>query len=278
VVDGPVERFGALADLACGDHVRRLLSMQHTLLEARFRTLEGEPRSLEPTVEEARELYLAGFTLYLWNIESEVFAPWTHALDAELGLPSGTVVTNAFVSRRSAGTAAHFDSQDLFVVQLVGEKRWRIAPNEDVRYPTRNHIAGMPLHPDLELQAPRGMARKLPDGARTIDLHPGSVMFVPRGTWHEVETLSEQSFHLVFQARVPTWSDLLSFVLANDAKLDAEEWRAPVVSGCRLGALRPGLAGELAMRLDRLARDLRGRELDIAEARVADLPLTFARG
>ena len=66
----------------------------------------------------------------------------------------------------------HVDTHDTIIVQLLGRKRWEIAvcpePDGSVKF----------------------------DGARTVDLAPGDVLFMPGRTTHRVSALGELTVHL----------------------------------------------------------------------------------
>ena len=72
------------------------------------------------------ELFLDGHTVVLQGLH-RLWPPlidFAGALTTELGHP---VQVNAYVTPRSSqGFSAHYDVHDVFVLQVAGEKRWRI--------------------------------------------------------------------------------------------------------------------------------------------------------
>jgi bifunctional lysine-specific demethylase and histidyl-hydroxylase MINA len=90
------------------------------------------------------------------------------------------VTASAFWSHGGMRAPVHFDDHDLLVVQLRGTKRWYISnqPSE-----LCNPWAAVP-------------AATLDLGAHeTLDLRPGDLLYVPRGTLHTVDSDTE-SLHL----------------------------------------------------------------------------------
>ncbi|MGN6330293.1 MAG: cupin domain-containing protein [Motilibacteraceae bacterium] len=106
-------------------------------------------------------------------------------LAEDLGHP---VQVNAYLTPASSrGFAAHYDVHDVFVLQLAGEKRWRIH---------------RPVHPDpLRDQPwsdrPEAVAAAA-EGEPLLDvvLRPGDALYLPRGFLHAAEALGEVSAHL----------------------------------------------------------------------------------
>ncbi|WP_428097550.1 JmjC domain-containing protein [Candidatus Rariloculus sp.] len=82
--------------------------------------------------------------------------------------------SNAYLSFAGDGTfGQHWDTHDVFVIQLIGRKRWRIYPPTfplPLTYQT-NDTSGhtCPTEPALE-----------------VILEEGDVFYIPRGWWHHV--------------------------------------------------------------------------------------------
>lgn len=93
------------------------------------------------------------------------------------------VCANAYLSRSgSTSFGWHFDDHDVVAMQLSGSKRWEFAGRATVE----------PLQGDVGQRAAK------PEGPDfSIQLHPGDIMRVPRGTWHQAITDgSAPSLHL----------------------------------------------------------------------------------
>lgn len=107
------------------------------------------------------------------------------ALAAQLGHP---VQINAYVTPpRNQGFAAHYDTHDVFVLQIAGTKRWVI------HEPVIEHP--LPDQPwDQRKSAVSRRARESP----VIDqlLAPGDALYLPRGYLHAATAHSELSIHL----------------------------------------------------------------------------------
>ncbi len=94
----------------------------------------------------------------------------------------------------------HWDSQEAFVIQLCGRKRWRLYQ------PTRQH----PLKSDIEAPAQ-------PTGSPAWEgiVADGDTLYIPRGWWHEAFPLNEPSLHLTISPTPPTALDYLGWVMSQ---------------------------------------------------------------
>lgn len=190
--------------------------------EQRFRIeLNADPA-------DAVRQFHAGNTIQILDLKTDEIRRWHRALDAALGLIPGTTVVNGFTSLRGKGIPWHWDSQEVFIVQVRGRKLWHVAANEYVEWPTVN---GMPTESPsremaFQLKSPTQPIRE-PEHWQSVEMQPGSVMYMPRGYWHKVEQNLEESLHLVLQVRLPSWRDLFRFMLDNAPPLYGLDWRRP---------------------------------------------------
>jgi bifunctional lysine-specific demethylase and histidyl-hydroxylase NO66 len=125
------------------------------------------------------------------------------ALTSDLGHP---VQINAYVTPPSSqGFSAHYDVHDVFVLQVAGEKRWRI------------HA---PVVPDPLRDEPwtdhRVAVEKRATEAPLIDavLRPGDALYLPRGYLHAAESLGGASCHLTVGVHPVTRQAVLDAVVA----------------------------------------------------------------
>jgi hypothetical protein len=90
------------------------------------------------------------------------------------------VTVSAFWSRAGMRAPVHFDDHDLLVVHLRGSKRWHISqkPSE-----LSNVWRGIPS--DKQELGPH----------ESFDVHPGDLIYLPRGTLHSVDGTAE-SLHI----------------------------------------------------------------------------------
>ena len=213
----------------------------------------------------AISLYRMGLTVQFDDI-ADCVAP-TRAdlrrLEVELGINSGAARASVFASPVREGLGVHFDSYDLFSVQLRGAKRFHVAPVKELSYPVGNPYApGTEPMADLYPQVVNGF----PDPAHAeftcVDMKPGSVLFLPRGTWHYTESEADSlsvSICLFLSPAADFVLRQLYLLLLQDP-----QWRRPLYGAWGGTASRGAAASQLERllaKLPDLARQLRPDEL-----------------
>ena len=156
--------------------------------------------------------FAAGATLVLQGLH-RTWAPlaeFTRALVADLGHP---VQVNAYVTPASArGFDPHYDVHDVFVIQVAGEKNWRIHPPVH-----QSPLRDQPW--DARRAEVEQQAGTKPEIEQTF--RPGDVLYLPRGWIHSATALGGTSIHLTIGVAALTRHDVLREVLARAAD-DAE--------------------------------------------------------
>jgi ribosomal protein L16 Arg81 hydroxylase len=142
----------------------------------------------------AISLYRMGLT-----VQFEDIAPWVaqaqadlRRLEADLGINSGAARASAFASPVSEGLGLHFDTYDLFSVQLRGGKRFHVAPVDGLVNPVGNpYVPGSEPMADFYPQAVNGFPDPGSAQFTCIEMQPGSVLYLPRSTWHYTESAAD---------------------------------------------------------------------------------------
>ncbi|RXZ48799.1 cupin [Agromyces fucosus] len=127
---------------------------------------------------------------------------FTRELIDDLGHPAQV---NAYVTPPSSqGFDAHYDTHDVFVLQVSGEKHWRIhAP-----------VLVDPLR-SQPWDRHRGAVARAATGEPVIDavLRPGDALYLPRGWIHSATALGATSVHLTVGMAAYTRADLVDALL-----------------------------------------------------------------
>ncbi|HZT44559.1 MAG TPA: cupin domain-containing protein [Gaiellaceae bacterium] len=155
-------------------------------------------------------------------------AKFCRALESDLGHP---VQANSYYTPRgSQGFAVHHDTHDVFVLQVAGEKHWRIydplleLPLKKQRYSKALGEHGPPVQ-ELTLQA-------------------GDTLYLPRGWLHDALTSETDSLHVTVGVNVHTWIDAVRLAL-DECEEDVEFRRSVPADGELQAALLDRLAGRL---------------------------------
>lgn len=146
-----------------------------------------------------RQQFNHGASIILNNLQSydARFAQIHRRLEDDLQMP---VAANVYLSPASARTfPPHFDSHDTFIVHLHGTKTWRIH-DEAVAYPMSHHEG---------IVDPSRLGPPIAE----FDLHPGDVLYIPRGTVHWATSNTEPSLHVTFGWYPVRQIDLLTNLL-----------------------------------------------------------------
>lgn len=230
-------------------------------------------RSLTDLVAPNRVLeeYERGATLVLQGLHQTVPRLARTATNLALDLDQ-RVQVNAYLSPASSrGLDLHFDHHDVVVVQLGGEKRWRVWDRLDrARHPVRGA-------PDMGLPT----FDEVGDPAVDRTLRPGDCLLIPQGCPHAPETVDEESVHLTIGLVAFTRRHLIEQALRRLHGTAATSSSVP--SGLLGGAVgdlvreardddRPDRhvdsgRGVAAEALDALAAGLSGHDLQVQLAR-----------
>ncbi|MEW6330008.1 MAG: cupin domain-containing protein [Pseudomonadota bacterium] len=198
-------------------------------------------------------LFEMGLTLNFEDIGPYVpGAPeFLRGLESELGLNEGSLVMSAFASPHQDGLGCHYDAQDVISVQLLGTKRFHYAPVREVVVPYgTQYIPGGKPYDELYAQAQNGFPDNKDVKFETAEMKPGTVLFLPRGTWHYTEA-SEPSLSLSLTISPPTLLDCameqIRWLLLQDSA-----WREPLYGATANGALNENLRAHTQRLLERL--------------------------
>jgi hypothetical protein len=125
--------------------------------------------------------------------------------------------TNVYLSPPNAqGFGTHFDSHDVFVLQIVGSKVWTLndtlieLPLHEQRFQKDKHVAG-PATQELTIRA-------------------GDLLYCPRGLFHSARSTDEVSLHVTLGLMGKTWADVLAEAVTS-ASLALPAMRANLPAG-----------------------------------------------
>jgi len=175
------------------------------------------------------DLYEMGLTVYLADIahclpEAEALL---RQLERDLGVGAGCARITAFASPAGDGVSPHFDAEDVFSVQLHGAKRFAVASVTELPFPYGMQFGPrMKMFDELYLQCADGFPTIERASFETVEMKPGSVLFVPRGTWHRTEAGAD-SLSLSIILRPPAAAESALEAMRN-LLLQDPEWRRPL--------------------------------------------------
>lgn len=141
------------------------------------------------------QLYRKGATIILNQLHQQdlTLADFCQSLER---IFSCHVQTNVYLTPPSnQGFHTHYDKHDVFILQIEGEKTWRLYDQVDAPYRgegfTREEVEGL-------------------DPLETFVLGPGDCAYVPRGKIHDAMTRGDKpSLHITCGLIVRTWAELV---------------------------------------------------------------------
>ena len=183
-------------------------------------------------------------------------------LSDEIGHPTQI---NAYITPpQSQGFAAHYDTHDVFVLQVTGRKRWRV--HEPV---VPDPLADQPWESRRAEVAARAAEPPLIDA----ELAPGDSLYLPRGFLHSAVAQSELSIHLTVGVHPITRANIVGELLR--AAKTRPQLRTSLPAGADL-ADPDTLAPHLRVTIDALVEMLQDGGDDLAATVAARIGATLA--
>jgi hypothetical protein len=140
--------------------------------------------------------YLGGATIILPQLHESMrrLGLFCRALE---GVMSCHVQSNVYLTPPgSQGFATHYDSHDVFVLQVSGSKSWRFY-GTPVTIPYRAEGFESGRHDPGEIH-------------ESLTLAPGDCLYVPRGLMHDAPNVGDEpSLHVTVGLITRTWADLI---------------------------------------------------------------------
>ena len=143
----------------------------------------------------AYQLFATGATICLSQLH-ERMAPLAALCRAVEKTFSSHFQTNVYLSPPNAqGFKTHFDSHDVFVLQVSGSKLWTLY-DTGIVLPLR----GQAFDPEKHAPGPP---------TREFTLQAGDLFYCPRGLYHSARSTDETSLHITLGLIGKTWADVM---------------------------------------------------------------------
>ena len=176
-------------------------------------------QALVPDVKKLSQLLRKGATIAVEKLHG--MAPELRALSGSMASVLGAPITsNAFCSwDGTRGYGVHFDTLQVFAVQVEGEKTWEIFEG---RIPNAAEFAGFRAN-EIGFDERERQKGKL---LMQVTLKPGDMLYVPQGQYHRA-LASDKSLHLSLGARHYTGVDLINLMVPHLAQVSDFRKRLP---------------------------------------------------
>ena len=226
IVHNLADQIKALTDLPFLASLEAMLASWPSAIQAHLPDVRDEASSIDTNFKDAKKLFNNGMGLLFNDVQniSPVLQEWLAEIRIDLGLSALTYGRcMVYATPDNKGTAPHFDQNINFVLQIHGTKKWWLAPNQHVDNPLTRHTMGLPTDSELMSYIDAPMPTEMSKDAISFELKPGSLLFVPRGSWHSTEAEGD-ALSLNFTFTAPTWIDLFTATLRSRLAL-SPEWR-----------------------------------------------------
>ncbi|HEY6160160.1 MAG TPA: cupin domain-containing protein [Bacteroidia bacterium] len=145
------------------------------------------------------QLFSEGSTIIFNQLQNRILplSQLCRALEKEFSMP---FQTNIYLTPPGAqGFSAHYDTHDVFVIQVAGSKHWRIY-DKPVEYPTSSEPFSSSNH-------------NIGSVTQEFVLEAGDIAYIPRGIVHDATTSKDLSLHITLGVMSYTWLNLIGEAL-----------------------------------------------------------------
>ncbi|MDO4682881.1 MAG: cupin domain-containing protein [Lautropia sp.] len=120
------------------------------------------------------------------------------------------VITSGYLAfGKRPSYKSHWDTRDVFAVQLMGKKRWVI---KEPNFPNPIYTQQNKFLKDI----------KEPNEVyMDVTIEQGDVLYVPRGWWHNPIPTGENTFHLAVGTFPPTVYDYFRWIIRKSSNLES---------------------------------------------------------
>ncbi len=201
-------------------------------------------------VESLLDRMSRGATVLLTNSELAfpMISSFLEALAAELRCAAQA---NLYATPpQSQGFAPHADPHHIFVLQIHGEKSWRL---DEASAPIV--VWSVPVD---------GRPEERSEAGHEVEIHAGDLLYVPRGVVHSAETTESGSVHVTVGPLLETWAHVLRRLADAAAREPAFQRLAP--HGLASPGERARFADEFVRGVHEFARDLDAEKVGAALA------------
>jgi ribosomal protein L16 Arg81 hydroxylase len=222
------------------------------------------------TLEALYEQYRQGATITVKFIHRR-WAPLAQLCRSVSTDLTAMVQVNGYLTPAGAqGFATHYDTHDVFIAQVHGSKHWRLY--DSPRY--------LPESNEFWVAPQEGPGQP----ARELDMRPGDLLYLPRGTLHDATSNDAASLHLTIGVHPVTCASVLRQALDEVISEDCRYREAlPIGFGSdeelaresrdRLTELIAELAGSLrpGPLIDAAAREVRAHSQPTLRGHLLDI-------
>jgi len=165
----------------------------------RTETKKFRPRDIK--VDNLYEAFNDGQSIVLNHLEDS-WLPAAPLVETLGSVFCGEIGVNVYLTPKNAQTfPVHVDDHDVFILQVQGEKVWRL---HELRMLS---VDRLPLKANLNTTADWGAQRLATPLQAELTLRPGDLLFIPRGMPHCAIAQETSSLHITVSITPLYWTD-----------------------------------------------------------------------
>lgn len=169
----------------------RVVKNQEPLLSTKYENHDG---SLN--LNQLYASYADGYTIVINELQ-RYWQPLQVLCQNMSSFLSHHTVGNMYLTpKNQKALLPHYDTHDVFVIQVAGKKHWKIY---DSPSPTPLLHSFQPVFQREQLQ-----------NMKDVTLYAGDMMYMPRGVPHEAFTTDDSSLHITIGVHPAQWLDLIT--------------------------------------------------------------------
>ncbi|GAB3244603.1 hypothetical protein GCM10027346_42370 [Hymenobacter seoulensis] len=157
--------------------------------------------------------YADGYTIVVNEIQ-RFWDPIKMLVENIRNYMSHNTVANLYLTpENEKALSPHYDSHDVFALQISGEKHWILYDDTHFKTPLLNSFQPV-------------FQREHLTGAKEITMRAGDILYMPRGVPHEAYTTDKSSMHITIGVHSTQWIDFIAKSLINLSQQHIELRRA----------------------------------------------------
>ena len=208
-----------------------------------------------PDVNKLYNAYCQGYSFVINGLHERWKPVSVFQRNLEVFLNHPVSINMYMTPKNSRGFAPHFDTHEVFIVQVEGSKLWRIY-DSPITLPVLSNQKDLPKFTN-ELSTP----------VTEICLNAGDLLYIPRGYIHEACTSESFSIHLTAGVHVFRWSDLMKEAITALTEQDVRFRQSLPVGFLQQDEVKVSLKNQFQELLQLLADK---SEVDDAVERIAE--------
>lgn len=198
------------------------------------------------SINQMYDAYFKGNTISLNNLQYNCKPLSNLCRNLELFFNYSTNISSYLTPKKSQGVIPHYDTHDVFILQIAGAKLWRIYDS----------FLCLPLEEDRQLVP----AEKIGNPTHEVLLAAGDFLYTPRGYVHEASTSECYSLHLTVGIHPFRLADLIYSAIALASRQHVSFRKSLPIGFLNNRDITASLRHELRELLELLSDDTRFEE------------------